>query len=68
MGADDLAPLLADTDTRDAVTARLKSLLARWNDAGNDAGTARADEGAAALERATAEEMFSFLDSELETP
>nr|WP_156758730.1 type I polyketide synthase [Actinokineospora pegani] len=64
MGADDLAPLLADTDTRDAVTARLKSLLARWN----AAGTAQADEDAAALERATAEEMFSFLDSELETP
>jgi NADPH:quinone reductase-like Zn-dependent oxidoreductase/acyl carrier protein len=60
----DTARLLADDTTREAITARLKSLTARWND------TQRAADDAAdhLLEMATAEEIFDLLDGELETP
>ncbi|MFF3852969.1 SDR family NAD(P)-dependent oxidoreductase [Micromonospora sp. NPDC002575] len=56
--ADALAELAADEETRSAVTARLRALLARWDgDAGDTAAVAQV------IDDASDDELFDFIDS-----
>ncbi|WP_374709239.1 SDR family NAD(P)-dependent oxidoreductase [Micromonospora sp. AKA38] len=54
-GADALAELTADDETRTAVAARLRALLARWDGDGGEV--------AASLDDASDDELFDFIDS-----
>ncbi|MFI5838068.1 SDR family NAD(P)-dependent oxidoreductase, partial [Micromonospora sp. NPDC051300] len=53
--ADTLAELTADDETRTAVAARLRALLARWDGDGGEV--------AASLDDASDDELFDFIDS-----